>query len=79
MNVVVAIVVTYNRCELLRECIEHLKKSEYQADILIVDNASTDGTAQMVSEYVNNMDVFYTNTGANIGGAGGFNYGIKRA
>ncbi len=79
MNVVVAIVVTYNRCELLRECIEHLKKSEYPADILIVDNASTDGTAQMVSEYVNNTDVFYANTGANIGGAGGFNYGIKRA
>ena len=79
MNVVAAIVVTYNRCELLRECIKHLKKSEYPTDILIVDNASTDGTAQMVSEYVNNTDVFYANTGANIGGAGGFNYGIKRA
>lgn len=79
MNSVVVIVVTYNRCELLRECIEHLKNSEHPADILIVDNASTDGTARMVTEYVNNTDVFYANTGANIGGAGGFNYGIKKA
>lgn len=43
-NRVVAIVVTYNRCELLLEAIEALRKSCEKCDIFIIDNASTDGT-----------------------------------
>lgn len=79
MNAVAAIVVTYNRCDLLSECIEKLKKSEYAVDILIIDNASTDQTEEVIRPFVNDSDVFYFNTGKNIGGAGGFNYGMKRA
>ena len=46
---VVAVVVTYNRKELLKECIEALIKQEYNdCEILIVDNASTDGTYEEV-------------------------------
>lgn len=44
MNTVLAIVVTYNRLEMLKQCIEHLQKQSFPCDILIVDNASTDGT-----------------------------------
>ena len=70
---VVAIVVTYNRLTLLRECLDALLKND--CDILVVDNASTDGTKEAVKqEYVDK--VIYKNTGKNIGGAGGFNFGL---
>ena len=75
-NDTVAIVVTYNRIKLLQECIEALKKNG--CDILIIDNASTDGTKETIaSKY--KKDVIYINTGANLGGAGGFNFGIRKA
>ena len=73
------IVVTYNRKELLKECIEALKNQKNATtDILIIDNCSTDGTEEMIKSHYS-KDVTYENTGANLGGAGGFNYGIKKA
>ena len=48
-----AVVVTYNRKALLARCIECLQaQSESGLDILVVDNASTDGTAQMLSALI---------------------------
>ena len=42
---VIAVVVTYNRKELLKECINALKKQSYKnCKILVVDNGSTDNT-----------------------------------
>ena len=79
MKRIVAVVVTYNRCELLKECIEALRSIEEKIDIMVVDNASTDNTSEIVSKYSNDSNFLYYNTGKNIGGAGGFNYGIKRA
>lgn len=78
MKKTAAIVVTYNRKKLLTECIDNLLKSKKKnnLEIYIIDNASTDGTKEMIEkEY--SKDVKYVNTGSNIGGAGGFNYGIK--
>lgn len=77
MNKVAAIVVTYNRKELLIKCIEKLQKQTVPLDILIIDNASTDGTGDMFKEVPENVKYF--NTGKNLGGAGGFNYGLKMA
>ncbi|MBR1386165.1 MAG: glycosyltransferase [Bacilli bacterium] len=77
---VIAIVVTYNRKELLKECINALLTQDYKnCEILIVDNASIDGTKEYITKELKNKKVHYTNTGANIGGAGGFNYGMKEA
>lgn len=77
---VIAVVVTYNRKELLKECINALLKQDYSnCDILVVDNASTDGTKEYIKKELENKKVHYSNTGANLGGAGGFNYGIKEA
>lgn len=77
---VMAVVVTYNRKELLKECVNALLNQEYRnCDILIVDNASTDGTQEYLNEEIKNLNVHYVNTGANLGGAGGFNYGMKEA
>ena len=76
---IAAVVVTYNRIEMLKTCIEKLLgQSCEDFDILIVDNASTDGTGEW-AEALDNSRVRYRNTGDNIGGAGGFNYGIKWA
>lgn len=77
MESIAAVVVTYNRKELLKKCITHLQNQTQKLDILVIDNASTDGTQNL---FVNDMDnVKYFNTGKNLGGAGGFSYGIKKA
>ena len=45
MNSIAAIVVTYNRKELLHQCIAGLQAQTCGSfDIWIIDNASTDGT-----------------------------------
>ncbi|MCX7699187.1 MAG: glycosyltransferase, partial [Candidatus Goldbacteria bacterium] len=48
---VCAIVVTYNRKNLLIECLEALRKQTKVLDgIYIIDNCSTDGTAELLKE-----------------------------
>jgi len=84
LNSTIAVIVTYNRLEMLKEVTESLLSQDCPCDILIVDNASTDNTREwsldLISDNsINNVKVIYENTGANIGGAGGFNYGMKRA
>ncbi|MFR8255336.1 MAG: glycosyltransferase family 2 protein [Ruthenibacterium sp.] len=81
MEQIAAIVVTYNRKELLHQCIEKLLAQQKAAcDILIVDNASTDGTGAEVQAFAKHQPhLFYRNTGANLGGAGGFNFGVRWA
>ena len=77
---VCAVVVTYNRKVLLRENVEALKAQTYKnLKILIIDNASTDGTKEYIHDLIDDKKVKYFNTGANLGGAGGFNYGMKKA
>jgi len=79
MKRVAAVVVTYNRKELLEECIDALLHQTYNdCDIIVVDNASTDGTQEFINQKYKNL-VIYQNTGSNLGGAGGFNYGVKTA
>lgn len=80
MKKVIAVIVTYNRKELLKESIEALLNQDYEkCDILIVDNASTDGTEEYIKGLLDGNKVKYVNTGANLGGAGGFNFGMKEA
>ena len=45
-NRVAVVVVTYNRLEFLKRCVDSLHKQTVPCDILVVDNASTDETAQ---------------------------------
>ncbi len=81
MKKVSAVVVTYNRKALLLENIKSLLNQTVSdlMDIIIIDNDSTDGTKEALEEYINKEQVIYKNTGANLGGAGGFQYGIKYA
>ena len=53
MNKVNAVVVTYNRLELLKLCIEKLLKQTYKLNkIIIVDNHSDDGTVDFLENRV---------------------------
>ncbi len=77
---IAAIVVTFNRKEYLVRSIEALQRQQCDdLDVLIIDNASTDGTAEAVASLVDGQRIAYHNTGANLGGAGGFNYGMRLA
>ena len=79
MNHIAAVVVTYNRKKLLKESIEKLLLSDTKCDILVIDNHSTDGTEEYIYEYMQRKDIVYLDTGSNLGGAGGFSYGIRKA
>lgn len=77
---IAAIVVTYNRKPCLMRCIEALKRQQNeQLDILVIDNASTDGTSDALAPLAADGTVVYHNTGENLGGAGGFHYGMRTA
>lgn len=76
---IAAVVVTHNRKDLLIRCIEYiLNQRDISCDVLVVDNASTDGTAEHVQN-IQDSRVYYRNTGANLGGAGGFHFGLQWA
>ena len=74
-----AAVVTYNRKELLLECLDALLKVRGQPAILVIDNASTDGTQKALQPYIEKGLIKYLNTGSNLGGAGGFCFAIREA
>ena len=82
-NKVCAIVVTYNRKELLEKQIDEIINNQiYKIDTYyIVDNCSTDSTRDVVEKFENNDNVTikYLKTLSNCGGAGGFSYGLKKA
>ncbi|USG03724.1 hypothetical protein A4W87_02090 [Latilactobacillus sakei] len=79
MSKVAAIVVTYNRLELLKENIEALLELENQlSNIVIINNNSNDGTEEYLNSLSNSLFVI-KNSKINLGGAGGFNYGVKVA
>ena len=88
-----AVVVTYNRKDLLVECLEALRRQTGPLDaIYIIDNASTDGTPELLRSrgyrdgavIENPLDgseiiIRYVRLPVNTGGAGGFHEGVKRA
>jgi rhamnopyranosyl-N-acetylglucosaminyl-diphospho-decaprenol beta-1,3/1,4-galactofuranosyltransferase len=79
---VTAVVVTYNRKELLAECLDGLFRQTRPVDrILLIDNASTDGTQEFLRQrgYLDASAVEYVRLPANTGGAGGFREGMRRA
>ena len=81
MKTTAAVVVTFERKKLLRENIRSLlaQTAADVLDIIVIDNASSDGTREYISDLIESRKIIYRNTGENLGGAGGFNFGIKLA
>jgi len=74
----VAVVVTWNRSDLLRESLAAVEgQSLAPVSVVVVDNASTDGTTEMLRAEYPHLEVVHLER--NTGGAGGFAAGILRA
>jgi len=72
---VIAAVVTYNRRELLAECLIALLAQTHPVQrVFVVDNASTDGTESYLRErrLLDESGIVYVPLPDNLGGAGGF-------
>ena len=73
---VIAVVVTRNRLELLKECIAAVRgQTVVSREIIVVNNESTDGTAAWLAEQPDLVVV----TQGNLGSSGGQNTGIRLA
>ncbi|WGS65027.1 glycosyltransferase family 2 protein [Marinitoga aeolica] len=76
---IAALVVTYNRKDLLRETLKAILMQTFSINTLfVINNASTDGTDKVLEEYKEKYSdkIKIVNLEENLGGAGGFNYGI---
>ena len=79
---IAAVVVTFNRKTLLIECLRALLAQEQPLDhIYLIDNASTDGTQELLKRerLMDDALIEYVRLPENTGGAGGFHEGIKLA
>lgn len=79
---VVVVVVTFNRMVLLRRCLLALVSQTRMAELIVViDNASTDGTARMLRKdgWYDPASVHHVRLQENRGGAGGFSEGVRYA
>ncbi|WP_302576295.1 glycosyltransferase family 2 protein [Phocaeicola barnesiae] len=74
MNVV-AVVVTYNRRELLNRNLSCLRANRPVQSIVVVNNGSTDGTTEWLKEQKDLIVIHQEN----VGGSGGFYRGIQHA
>ena len=75
---VVAVVVTWNRKQLLIGALDAVAEQDPAPKaVVVVDNASTDGTAAAVRERFDAVDLVVSDT--NTGGAGGFATGVAHA
>jgi rhamnopyranosyl-N-acetylglucosaminyl-diphospho-decaprenol beta-1,3/1,4-galactofuranosyltransferase len=75
---VCALIVTHNRRELLAEAVAAvLGQSRRPDSVLVLDNASNDGSAEMLAERYSEVTV--VSLPRNEGGAGGFHHGVEEA
>lgn len=73
-----AVIVTFNRRELLAESVAAvLGQTSPPESVLVVDNASDDGSREMLAERFPEVDIVTLQR--NEGGAGGFHEGVKHA
>ena len=79
---IAAVVVTFNRKDMLLETLDGLRRQTRRLDrIFLINNASTDGTDELLRcrKILDAEDVEYVHLEKNIGGAGGFNRGMRLA
>ena len=77
MNRVLVIVVTYNAMKWVDRCFGSVMLSRLPADVIVIDNGSTDGTPEYIKEYF--PDVMLVSTGENLGFGRANNIGFRHA
>ncbi|MBO7077814.1 MAG: glycosyltransferase, partial [Bacteroidales bacterium] len=48
MAKVLVVIVTYNALKWIQKCLRSVEKSSLPADVLVIDNGSTDGTVPLI-------------------------------
>jgi rhamnopyranosyl-N-acetylglucosaminyl-diphospho-decaprenol beta-1,3/1,4-galactofuranosyltransferase len=78
---IIAVVVTFNRRTLLERVLDALRVTPDLAEIVVVDNASTDGTTEWLAAGFPEagVPVHAVTLSENLGGAGGFHEGLRLA
>lgn len=79
---IAAVIVTYNRLDMLKEVLDAFDNQIKQPDYLIVvNNASTDNTSEFLELWSKrgSMSKIVITTSENIGGSGGFYVGTEKA
>ena len=78
---IACVIVTFNRLADLKCAVQAVDNQTRPPDrLIILDNCSSDGTAQWLAEMADGRnDVMVLTMDANTGGAGGFHYGIEAA
>jgi rhamnopyranosyl-N-acetylglucosaminyl-diphospho-decaprenol beta-1,3/1,4-galactofuranosyltransferase len=79
---IIAVVVTFNRLTLLQRLVAALREVPELAEIVVVDNASTDGTGEWLAGAAGSAgepEVVASTLDSNRGGAGGFHEGLRLA
>lgn len=80
MERIAAVVVTFNRLGKLKTVLDSIEAQENAPTwIVVVDNASTDGTEEYLRSRTNKLTLDIVTLPTNTGGAGGFAVGMSRA
>lgn len=74
---VLAVIVTYNAMQWVDRCIGSVLASAVKADVLVVDNGSSDGTQSYIREHF--PSVTLVESGANIGFGAANNLGFRKS
>lgn len=79
VETVAVVIVTFNRADLLRRCLDGLAASTRRPDtVIVIDNASTDHTRDVLATY-DGLPLQAVHSATNDGGAGGFHRGVALA
>ena len=79
MSSIIAVIVTYNSEASIQRLLSLLLKQTYSLNrIIVVDNCSQDNTCQVI-EKLNQPNINLYRLVKNLGGAGGFAYGLEQA
>ena len=77
MNPIGVVICNYNKKNFVLDCIQSVLESKaHNFDIYMVDNASTDGSVEVVSATYGEQVTILKNE-ENLGGSGGFNTGLR--
>lgn len=74
------IVLNFNGEKIIERCLEHLLCQSYpKVEIVVVDNASSDGSLDILSRYASEGRICLIKSSTNLGVAGGRNFGVTKA
>lgn len=79
MNKVTVIIINYNTKKLTLECIASVQKEKIVGEIILVDNASTDGSVEALRDLQKKNEIILIENDQNLGFAKAVNQGVRIA